>query len=451
MHDMFILDMGGHDDNVRALQERFPHARVTRYHLSHIAAINRCMKHARTKRAWIISSCCDYSDFDFEWEPAPWEAYQLHCWASGDQKMGDTFSVPRREWGKASTNTVLEWYHDVNYHADGVPRLPWPVVVYAGTDLIAALNSIEMAAPYSWFVPNHLVEIGTGNDPAMWVPKDHLLTSFSRDNSINLVPKLAKDCLENQVYDWPHLRRIDQVQCVPQDIIFISYDETNADENWETLRARYPSAKRVHGINGMERALRVAARRAETPWFYAVFAKTRLHEDWRFDHQPDYWLGARHYIFYARNMSNDLVYGEMGVIMYHRQLVLDSPPFDQLGLDFTMSSPTVVIPRMSCYGEFATDPYRAWRTAFRECCKLAHWQATDPCVETEYRLHVWTTQAHGPNAEWVLRGARDGRDYHARHQGSMEDLKKTFRWEWLQEYYSGLYGSDKNSAIASDT
>ena len=190
----------------------------------------------------------------------------------------------------------------------------------------------------------------------------------------------------------------------------------------------------------LENALKAAATASSTPWFYAMFAKTRLHESWQFDHPPDYWQEPKHYIFYAQNLSNDLVYGEMGVIMYHKQLVLESPDFDQLGLDFTMSFPVSVVPKISAYGDFATDPYRAWRTAFRECVKLSHWSQTKPCVGTEYRLHVWTTHAHGEHADWVLKGARDGVNYSNANAHNEPALKKTFRWDWLQRYHRSLYG-----------
>jgi hypothetical protein len=262
--------------------------------------------------------------------------------------------------------------------------------------------------------------------------------SFCPSNAISLVPRSAKFAIKTQVYDYPYLYRTKQINSNDQDIVFISYDETNAEENWQALVAQYPGAKRVHGVEGMENALRAAAQASTTPWFYAVFAKTRLHEDWKFDYQPDYWQSAKHYIFYAHNTSNDLIYGEMGVIMYHTQTVIDSPPFEQLGLDFTMSFETVVVPRVSAYGDFATDPYRAWRTAFRETVKLCRWYLDDGCVETRYRIHVWRTQAHGPNAEWVLRGANDGARYFEENVEDTSALKKTFRWDWLKNYFDQL-------------
>ena len=38
------------------------------------------------------------------------------------------------------------------------------------------------------------------------------------------------------------------------DIVFISYQEPNADENYNKLLKRFPLAKRVHGVKGIHQA-----------------------------------------------------------------------------------------------------------------------------------------------------------------------------------------------------
>jgi hypothetical protein len=93
MYDIFIMDMEGHDVNVQDLRTRFPHARIVRYYDNHLDTIRRCIAKARTPWIWVLSSCCDYADFDFDYRSMPWEAYQLHCWASGHEKFGDTFLI----------------------------------------------------------------------------------------------------------------------------------------------------------------------------------------------------------------------------------------------------------------------------------------------------------------------------------------------------------------------
>ena len=45
------------------------------------------------------------------------------------------------------------------------------------------------------------------------------------------------------------------------DIVFISYQEPNADENYDKLKERFPLAKRVHGVKGIHQAHIEAAKK----------------------------------------------------------------------------------------------------------------------------------------------------------------------------------------------
>ena len=62
MYDVFIMDMGGHDDNVQTLRLRFPHARVVRYYDNHLDTIKRCVTRARTPCIWVVARarCCPF-------------------------------------------------------------------------------------------------------------------------------------------------------------------------------------------------------------------------------------------------------------------------------------------------------------------------------------------------------------------------------------------------------
>jgi hypothetical protein len=221
--------------------------------------------------------------------------------------------------------------------------------------------------------------------------------------------------------------------------VFISYDETEADRNYNYLTKSFPRAKRVHGVKGMERALAAAAEASTTPWYFAVFGKTELYPGFNFDFVPDYFQQPKHYIFYSENRVNKLVYGEMAIILYNCDLVLDNRD-KEFGLDYTMSFPHEVVPIISTYGNFDTSPYQTWRTAFREVSKLYDIQARTPSVDTEYRIRIWETVAEGPFKDWCLRGAADGRDFYLKYKADFDYRKNTFNWEWLREYFAQRYG-----------
>jgi hypothetical protein len=435
MYDIFIMDLGGHDANVTTLAARFPHARIVRYYDNHLDTIRRCISRARTPWIWVISSCCDYADFDFEYHAVPWESYQIHCWASGTEKFGDTFLINVAEFKKQWDIALLEWYKDVNWHSPGVPRLPWKTVDYNSDNLINEIQKAQFDTPYVSFVPDYHTP-HLDYDPPLWRQKTRNIVSFSSGNSLVLVPKDAQSFIEVQTYDYPYIDKRNLVKDPAQDIIFISYDEPNADENWIKLSARFPQARRLHGVQGMENALSKAAEMSRTLWYYAVFAKTELHPDFDFSFSPDLFQQPKHYIFHAENPLNGLRYGHMGVVLYNCGIVKNMTEF---GIDYTMSALHDVVPKVSAIARFNSNPYQTWRTAFREAGKLAQFCDEKDNVENQYRLDVWTSEAEGLHSEWCLQGARDGVLFYRANRGNHKELKNAFDWIWLREYFARLY------------
>ena len=69
---------------------------------------------SQTEYLWILTSLCDYSQFDFDYIPEQFERTQVHTWAVKGQKEGDTFLIH-----KSFTEQKIKFlrdYKDVNYH-----------------------------------------------------------------------------------------------------------------------------------------------------------------------------------------------------------------------------------------------------------------------------------------------------------------------------------------------
>lgn len=430
MYDIFILDVGGFDNNLKELQARFPQAITTRFYGGYLDTIRRCCIRAQTKFIWVIGSQCDYSNFNFSYEPPPWEAYQVHCWASGSQMYGDTFLVPVQQFLDHPTDK-LEWYLDVNYHEAGVPRLVWPAHYYGHGDQTSAIKNTVFNSEYQFFSRGYVNFAALHYQPALWGPNADQIVSYSTDNSVNLVPRCAKGYLKRQLYGYPKFKAMRTIQSEPLDIVYISNGEPDADKWYEhTVKMSKREVKRVTGVNGRGAAYFQAARVSDTDWFLAVFAKLEVSPTFRWDWQPDYAQEPKHYIFTARNPLNGLEYGHQAMIAYNKNLVLDTIAH---GLDFTLSKPHCVVPMHSGIAHFNQSPWMTWRTAFREVIKLMHSETT---VETQHRLEVWLSKANGDYAEWCLAGAQDAVKYYHSVSGRFDDLMKTFEWDWLQEYFT---------------
>ena len=63
------------------------------------------------------------------------------------------------------------------------------------------------------------------------------------------------------------------------DIVFISYDEPNADKNWIELKKIAPWAKRVHGIKGSDSSHKEAAKISETERVITVDGDNQINSD----------------------------------------------------------------------------------------------------------------------------------------------------------------------------
>ena len=436
-----IYEIDHMDDNAGKIPNT---TKTVRYFDNYLDTLKRIAKNCNEEFIWICSSICDYSNFDFTWHPEQWQATMLHVFASSGEKFGDTFfmHVPTFKY-RANRCQLLDWY-DINFIGPGVPRRPMPVIQHENDSHVSAVKTREWSGPLALFVTR---EIDISRLPAvnLWRSETKTIVPLDASAGAVIVPRVAVPYIHTQLYDYALIDKTQRgtFSAPLQDVVFISYDEPDADRNWEILQAQCPRARRVHGVAGMELALEAAADVSATPWYYAVFAKTRLCEQFDFSFVPDLMQQPKHYIFNARNTVNGLEYGHMGIILYNSAGIRSINQDQDWGLDYTLSFPHEAVPILSCYGEFDQTPYHTWRTAFRETAKLAYFESQQPSVEGAYRLRVWLNQAQGPYAEWCLRGANDGLEFFNTTNSELDTLKQSFRWEWLRSYFEQRYGQLK--------
>jgi hypothetical protein len=410
---------------------------TTRYISDYLGTLRRILSKIDHEYVWIVSSVCDYKDFDFTWHPSEWQQDMLHVFASGHQKFGDTFYVHVSSFLQKSQDIkLLEWFDTLHFVENiVVPRLAIPVIQHDYDSHVEAIHKHQFETP--------LVMFCTGTDTAvsidinLWREPTKTVVPLSQGASQVIVPREAKTYITTQVYDYPYLDKTMKhlTQDPVMDVVFISNGEPMAEDNWNNLLKLCPRARRSDGVNGREAAYKAAAEISCTPWFFAVFAKTEVLPNFDFDFQPDRLQQRKHYIFYSRNPLNGLEYGAMNINLYNRQLVLDTIP----GLDFTLSAPHAVIPVVASISRFNTDPWVTWRSSFREVLKLKLEVDNGAGAEIQHRLHTWCTRAEGDNADHCLMGANDALDYYNEVGGNYEKLQLSFDWAWLKEYYFEKY------------
>ena len=442
----------GSAEQFAQIQKQYPDAKSTRYVDSHLNVFRRIANLATTEFVWIVSSFCDYSNFDFTWHPAPEQREMIHVFPTScnkwyPQKRGDTFyvHVPSLQTQLYELE-LLDWFNVINYCTDQVVPVQVPVIEYQQDSLVPSVKEHEFKFPYAVFKLDSFPSDPVFTPPCMWHPKDRIAEALNATGSVSLVPREARAHVGTQMYNYPYVsRRKDNFYTDKAlDIVYISNGEPDAERWYNHLvtvaEAQIPHGlqkiRRIQNVNGRIAAYHAAAQASTTDWFFAVFAKLEIVGSFDFLWQPDYWQEPKHYIFHSRNCLNGLEYGHMGVIAYNKRLVLETT---ESGLDFTLSQPHQVIPELSAVAYFNQDPWMTWRTAFREVLKLKLFIETSSTLETEYRLNTWLKTANGDNSEWCLRGARDAVDYYNKVGGDYSQLMLSFDWPWLNARFKTLY------------
>ena len=214
---------------------------------------------------------------------------------------------------------------------------------------------------------------------------------------------------------------------IDYDIIYLSYDEPNAEKNYADLCQKVPWAKRVHGVEGSDAAHKACAKLSETERFITVDGDNRIRAEFlnqEIDFTEHVDLQNAVISWCGRNEINGLMYGNGGIKCWPTEYVLNmrthenaDPTNAHAQVDFCWDAKYIQM--NSVYSDVFNNetPGQAWRAGFREGVKLAtdrgvritpqefkdnHWR----CL---HWLYIWTmVGADVDNGLWAIYGAREG-------------------------------------------
>ena len=105
-------------------------------------------------------------------------------------------------------------------------------------------------------------------------------------------------------------------------------------------------------------------------------------------------------------------------------------------LDFTMSQAHHSVPILSAISNCNETPLLAYRSSFREVIKLLQMKQT---VESQYRLKKWLTLGKGENADWLHKGALDGKKHFEEFKDDYAKLMYSYDYEWIAEKFKQCF------------
>ena len=216
------------------------------------------------------------------------------------------------------------------------------------------------------------------------------------------------------------------------DVIFISYKEPNADENWQRVLEKAPWAKRVHGVEGIFNAHKAAAKLSSTDMFFVVDGDAWLVDDWEFDFQPGIFDRDCAYVWCSQNPVNDLTYQNGGVKLFNKSILMKQRKWTTLDM-FTGIMPKISAEdRISCITSFNVDEFSTWRSAFRECVKLYKNNQMG-------KLNEWlSSDPKKKFGKYAALGASQACDYASEFANDHTSLLKINDYAWLKQQFDLL-------------
>ena len=224
------------------------------------------------------------------------------------------------------------------------------------------------------------------------------------------------------------------------DVVFISYNESNANENYAKLLEVCPRAKRVHGIKGIHQAHIKAAEICNTDMIWIVDGDAVVVDDFSFDLvMSSYDIDCVH-VWRSCNPINNLIYGNGGIKLLPRQLTLDMD-INAPDMTTSISKKFKAVNKVSNINSFNTDEFTTWRSAFRECCKLAsRIIERQHEEETQKRLETWCLVGENePFGKYAIDGARAGREYGLANKDDLTAMKQINDFDWLNIKFKEAY------------
>jgi hypothetical protein len=210
------------------------------------------------------------------------------------------------------------------------------------------------------------------------------------------------------------------------DIVYLSYDEPNAEENYADLLTKVPWAKRVHGVEGSDAAHKACARLSETERLIVVDGDNKIRPEFlkqEVEFKQEVELDKSVISWGAQNVINGLIYGNGGIKCWPTQLVLDMKTHEAAESDNAKTQVDFCwdinyIQMEQCMSDVYNNAsaQQAWRAGFREGVKMGLLEGSkaDNIVKQVHwknfqRLLVWMHVGMDvANGEWAIYGARQG-------------------------------------------
>jgi hypothetical protein len=440
MYDIFFVTKNNKPRNIKNKPSL---AKFCYYENNKSEAIFQAQKKSFTKMFWIVDDNVELTeDFDFDFKIEEWDQKYVHIFKQTNGNYGGIFLIPKDY--KITKREIEYRFFVSNKEVDIIASSHKTYDVFyvsSYEDFIDAQNKSTTSMFYA-ILDDVVVDVDFDFDLEIPAYDEKYVHIFKQTNGnyggIFLIPKDYK--ITKREIEYRFFVSNKEVDIIASkngfEIVFISYNEPNAERNWKLLKDKFPYAKRVDKIKGIHKAHIEAARKTNTSMIWVVDGDAIVKDDFNFDIEIPKWDREITHVCKSQNPINGLIYGYGGIKLLPRKQLLGIS-LDTVDMTTSITKDFKTLDMVSNITNFNTDPFNTWKSAFRECVKLSskiiNGQIDD---ETYERLEIWCTEGENePFGKYAIKGALSGRNYGTKNKSDKEALLKINDWEWLRNEF----------------
>ena len=209
------------------------------------------------------------------------------------------------------------------------------------------------------------------------------------------------------------------------DIFFISYRESNAEENWKRVKSLHSDAQRVHGISGIDDAHMECNRLSKTDRFWTIDG-----DNWLLEELPKTVTRNFDLIYYN---SIDPIDGTTssigGVKLWMKDSIMNNNMSNGDFCKYATKTSDVIQKSLSEHRYNAT-PFETWQHSFRHMVKCFSGIIT----QTVLQPNIDKMEKHKDLDIWSYRGYLDAKKYVEECNGDFDKINLINDYDWISAY-----------------
>lgn len=221
------------------------------------------------------------------------------------------------------------------------------------------------------------------------------------------------------------------------DVFFISYKESNCENNWINVLSFHPDAKRVHGINGIDKAHLICDMTSTTEFFWTIDGDNELISPLKYPKKIEHDL--------LMFKSIDPLFQEVtllgGVKLWKKNSIIN-PNLSKGDFSLNATKNKKIIDEVYSITKYNSSPFDAWKTSFRHCVKLMSciFRNRPKALSINLYIERWanTKNIEIENAEWAYQGYLDAEEF-VKVYDNTDQLYQINDFDWLENHYKEKY------------